>query len=134
MTTYICQWQGLSEIEYDEFSVEDDLHPPSRWKVWYHINHKGHKCKYWTILPKKPKTYIREVGDRDLTCHALDMTCEEISVERVEIESRLSSLKSLALQIENGRATLEKRKPRKFLHFFFPPKDIAVADIECMTA
>lgn len=129
MTTYICQWQGTSpdEIEYDEFSVEEDPDPPGKWKVWYRSDHKGGIIDYWIILPKQTTSQSRqymsrqEVLDRDLTCVALDMTCEFLALERVATEPRLPSLTRLALQIERGRAMLMNREPRKFLRFTNPP-------------
>jgi hypothetical protein len=125
MPMYKSKWTDQNdEIGIVEFFVADDPDPPAKWKCWYHVNHKGWMCDYWIVLPKMNRQmeaqYIRrkEVMDRDLTCAALNMTCELIMIKKIEVEPRRPALIKLAIQIEKSRAAIEEREPRKFLDVY----------------
>lgn len=123
MPKYVCKWAGTKpdEYEFDDFFVEADPDPPSKWKCVYAFIHKDEATEYHTYLPKQNrspiKSYIRrdEVLNRDLTCTAVDASCELLSLERIEEEPLLPWLTQLAMNIERSRAILAGREPRKFI-------------------
>lgn len=125
---------GMPDIfEYDEFFVEADSDPPGIWIVRTRTHHRGESTDCWDYYPRmrrvgeafiktnaREPSYVRreEVLNRDLTCTALEMTCELLSIEKIEEESRQPSLIRLAIQIEKSRAMLMSREPREFLDVY----------------
>jgi hypothetical protein len=126
MPKYVIKLEGTSpgEFEYEEFFVENDPDPPGKWKCWYRNRYHDGEIDYFIYLPKTDGVnrdlYWRreQVLQRDLTCVSPGMTCELLSMEKIEEEPRQPSLIRLAIQVERSKAMLMGRDPRKFLDVY----------------